>query len=184
MDTSAGDTVLEKNQTQQEIMEESSLVADLVEAMSELATLKLCDNKTKNPNNKSDQLIELQCLVKLALEGNFLDGDSTDEINELQEPMVKVESKARDVTCRLLEQLVMERAARLAAEQNAKSDQTKSEDKIHELREHLQRAERKADEFKGPFRITSQHVTLSLCLHSLSNVKGRTSCVTILRGAT
>ncbi|MCD9558869.1 hypothetical protein HAX54_016498 [Datura stramonium] len=101
--------------------------------------LELCDNRqlflnhyTKDPKKKDDQLRELMLHVKYlvleknsglpysneffkefkALEGNFLDGDPMDEINELQETMsrsykeqlrqLNVESKLKDVTRKLL----------------------------------------------------------------------------------
>lgn len=60
----------------------------------------------------------------------------------------QVESKLRETTARLEQQLAEEQKARLAALANAKEAQAKSDDEIRKLREHLERAERENEEFR------------------------------------
>ena len=56
--------------------------------------------------------------------------------------------KLSETTCRLEQQLAEEQAARLKAEQSAQAAQMRSNDEIRKLREHLQRAQREAEEFR------------------------------------
>ncbi|PHT45837.1 hypothetical protein CQW23_14995 [Capsicum baccatum] len=85
-------------------------------------------------------------------------GDSKPVVNESNEPIRKsyeehlvrltenVTSKLIEVTNRLLEQWAIERAERISAEHKAKETLAKSEDAMRELRDHLERAERKFKE--------------------------------------
>ncbi|KAM3233044.1 hypothetical protein P3L10_018403 [Capsicum annuum] len=82
-------------------------------------------------------------------------GDSKPVVDESNEPIRKsyeehlvrltenVTSKLIEVTNRLLEQWAIERAERISAEHKAKETRAKSEDAMRELRDHLERAERK-----------------------------------------
>lgn len=96
-----------------------------------------------------------------ATEVNNLVGYSKQEILELKEQMQKsyeeqlrritevVESKLKDTTHRLEEQLAKEQAARLEAELSAKEAQKKSDNEIRKLREYLERAQRETEELRG-----------------------------------
>lgn len=96
-----------------------------------------------------------------ATEVNSLVGYSKQEILELKEQMQKsyeeqlrritevVESKLKETTHRLEEQLVKEQAARLKAELSAKEAQKKSDDEIRKLREYLERAQKETEELRG-----------------------------------
>uniref|UniRef100_A0A5B7C3N3 AIG1-type G domain-containing protein n=1 Tax=Davidia involucrata TaxID=16924 RepID=A0A5B7C3N3_DAVIN len=89
-----------------------------------------------------------------------LEGYSKWEISELKEQMHKsyeeqlkritemVESKLKETTFRLEQQLAEEQAARLKAEEIAQVAQMKSNDEIRKLREHLERAERETEELR------------------------------------
>lgn len=55
--------------------------------------------------------------------------------------VIQVESKLRETTIRLEQQLADEQAARLRAEENAQMAQMRSDDEIRKLRENLMRAE-------------------------------------------
>lgn len=55
--------------------------------------------------------------------------------------VLQVESKLRETTIRLEQQLADEQAARLRAEENAQMAQMRSDDEIRKLRENLMRAE-------------------------------------------
>ncbi|XP_004150153.1 immune-associated nucleotide-binding protein 9 [Cucumis sativus] len=86
-------------------------------------------------------------------EVDSLEGYTRQELKELKEQMHRsydeqlkritemVESKLRETTMRLEQQLAEEQAARLKAEENAQHAQRKSNDEIRQLREHLQRAQ-------------------------------------------
>ncbi|KAL4018601.1 hypothetical protein IC575_022201 [Cucumis melo] len=86
-------------------------------------------------------------------EVDSLEGYTRQELMELKEQMHRsydeqlkritemVESKLRETTMRLEQQLAEEQAARLKAEENAQHAQRKSNDEIRQLREHLQKAE-------------------------------------------
>ncbi|KAF3655661.1 hypothetical protein FXO38_14578 [Capsicum annuum] len=99
-------------------------------------TIKLCDNRELKANSS-------------------LIGDSKPVVDESNEPIRKsyeehlvrltenVTSKLIEVTNRLLEQWAIERAERISAEHKAKETRAKSEDAMRELRDHLERAERK-----------------------------------------
>lgn len=89
-----------------------------------------------------------------------LQGYSKREILELQEHMQKsyddqlkritemVESKLKETTTRLEQQLAEEQAARLKAEEIAQLAQKKSNDEIRKLRENLERAQRETEELR------------------------------------
>ncbi|KAL3503787.1 hypothetical protein ACH5RR_033628 [Cinchona calisaya] len=95
-----------------------------------------------------------------AAEVNSLKGYSKLEISELKEQMHKshenqlkritemVETKLRETTFKLEQQLAEEQAARLKAEVTAQQAQLKSNDEIRELREHLERAQRETEELR------------------------------------
>ncbi|KAM3308329.1 hypothetical protein P3S67_010073 [Capsicum chacoense] len=102
----------------------------------------LFDNKTKDKQKKLDQLNELRSLVSLVLEKN----NGIPYTNALSKNYRYVTSKLIEVTNRLLEQWAIERAERISAEHKAKETRAKSEDAMRELRDHLERAERKFKE--------------------------------------
>ncbi|KAF3671132.1 hypothetical protein T459_17241 [Capsicum annuum] len=135
-------------------------------------TIKLCDNrvvlfdnKTKDKQKKLDQLNEFRSLVSLVLEKNngipytnalsknyryelkansSLIGDSKPVVDESNEPIRKsYEEHLVRLTENVLEQWAIERAERISAEHKAKETRAKSEDAMRELRDHLERAERK-----------------------------------------
>ncbi|KAH9725188.1 Immune-associated nucleotide-binding protein 9 [Citrus sinensis] len=60
----------------------------------------------------------------------------------------KVESKLKETTTRLEQQLAEEQAARLKAEEVAQLAQMKSNDEIRKLRENLERAQRETEELR------------------------------------
>ncbi|CAK9148969.1 unnamed protein product [Ilex paraguariensis] len=60
----------------------------------------------------------------------------------------QVESKLRETTYRLEQQLAEEQAARLKAEEFAQEAQRKSNDEIRNLRENLERAQRETEEVR------------------------------------
>ncbi|KAH0712089.1 hypothetical protein KY289_008048 [Solanum tuberosum] len=96
-----------------------------------------------------------------ATEVNFLVGYTKQERLELKEQMQKsyeeqlkritevVESKLKETTHRLEEQLAKEQAARLKSELSAKNAQKKSDEEIRKLREYLERAQRETEELRG-----------------------------------
>ncbi|KAE9454950.1 hypothetical protein C3L33_13170, partial [Rhododendron williamsianum] len=89
-----------------------------------------------------------------------LEGYSKDEIYELKEQMHRsydeqlkkitemVESKLKETTNRLEQQLAEEQAARLKAEEIAQASQMRSNDEIRKLREHLERAQKETEELR------------------------------------
>ncbi|KAJ9186251.1 hypothetical protein P3X46_001852 [Hevea brasiliensis] len=93
-------------------------------------------------------------------EVDSLKGYSKREILELKEQMHKsyeeqlkritemVESKLRETTTRLEQQLAEEQAARLKAQEIAQLAQMKSNDEIRQLRENLERAQRETEELR------------------------------------
>ncbi|XAR57561.1 hypothetical protein NMG60_11025744 [Bertholletia excelsa] len=93
-------------------------------------------------------------------EVNSLEGYTKSEISELTEQMHRsyeeqlqritemVESRLRETTHRLEQQLAEEQAARLRAEEIAQAAQMKSNEEIQKLREHLERAQRETEELR------------------------------------
>ncbi|XP_076901523.1 immune-associated nucleotide-binding protein 9-like [Bidens hawaiensis] len=89
-----------------------------------------------------------------------LQGYTKQEISELTEQMHKsyeeqlkritelVESRLRETTTRLEQQLAEEQVARLKAEEMAYAAQTKSNDEIRKLRENLERAQKETEELR------------------------------------
>ncbi|XP_065880346.1 immune-associated nucleotide-binding protein 9-like [Euphorbia lathyris] len=89
-----------------------------------------------------------------------LKGYSKGEILQLKEQMHEsyeeqlkritdmVESKLRETTIRLEQQLEKEQSARLVAEKIARTAQTQAHDEISKLRKHLERAEKEKEELK------------------------------------
>ncbi|WCJ44818.1 P-loop containing nucleoside triphosphate hydrolases superfamily protein [Euphorbia peplus] len=67
---------------------------------------------------------------------------------QLKRITAMVESKLRDTTVRLEQQLEKEQYARLEAEKIAQTAQKQARDEICQLRKHLERAEKEADEFR------------------------------------
>lgn len=61
---------------------------------------------------------------------------------------IKVESRLRETTTRLEQQLAEEQVARLKAEEMAHAAQTKSNDEIRKLRENLERAQKETEELR------------------------------------
>lgn len=61
---------------------------------------------------------------------------------------VQVESKLKETTIRLEQQLAKEQAARLKAEEIAQMAQMKSNDEIRQLRENLERAQKETEELR------------------------------------
>lgn len=132
----------------------------------------LFDNKTKDDLKKDKQLEELLFLVNEVVKNNggkpYTDeifaelkkgaerlANKTAELNSsYEEQLMKritemVESKLKETTVRLEEQLAKEQAARLKAEASAQEAQKKSKDEIKKLREHLERAQRENEEFRN-----------------------------------
>ncbi|XP_047324564.1 immune-associated nucleotide-binding protein 9-like isoform X2 [Impatiens glandulifera] len=148
----------------------------------------LFDNKTKDPERKSEQLEQLLSLVNKVMvlnggqpytddifvelqkgasklrdqtkEVNSLEGYSKSEISNLREDMQKsyeeqlkritemVESKLRETTRRLEEQLAVEHDARLKAEKAALEARKISDDEIRKLRENLDKAYHETEELR------------------------------------
>ncbi|KAM7509381.1 hypothetical protein LguiA_019834 [Lonicera macranthoides] len=89
-----------------------------------------------------------------------MEGHPEDKISELKDQLHRsneeqlkritemVESKLRETTRRLEQQLAEEQAARLRAEENAQAAQMKSNDEIRQLRENLEKAQRETDELR------------------------------------
>ncbi|KAM7464999.1 hypothetical protein LguiB_012561 [Lonicera macranthoides] len=71
------------------------------------------------------------------------------ERNRVANLLANVESKLRETTWRLEQQLVEEQAARLKAEENAQAAKMKSNDEICELRGNLQKAQRETVELRN-----------------------------------
>ncbi|KAI7744432.1 hypothetical protein M8C21_017312 [Ambrosia artemisiifolia] len=93
-------------------------------------------------------------------EVQLLEGYTKQEISELTEQMYKsyeeqlkritemVESRLKETTIRLEQQLAEEQVARLKAEEMAYAAQAKSNDEIRKLRENLERAQRETEELR------------------------------------
>ncbi|GER34220.1 P-loop containing nucleoside triphosphatehydrolases superfamily protein [Striga asiatica] len=93
-------------------------------------------------------------------EVNAMEGYSKQEISYLTDQFHKsyeeqlrritemVESKLKETTHRLEKQLAEEQNARLKAEAMAQAAQSKSNDEIRKLREHLERAQRETEELR------------------------------------
>ena len=62
--------------------------------------------------------------------------------------VVQVESRLKETTLRLEQQLAEEQVARLKAEEMAYAAQMKSNDEIRKLRENLEKAQRETDELR------------------------------------
>lgn len=60
----------------------------------------------------------------------------------------QVESKLKETTQRLEQQLAEEQAARLEAEKIAQAAQMRSNDEIRKLREHLEKAQKETEELR------------------------------------
>lgn len=131
----------------------------------------LFDNRTKDEFRKDMQLEQLIILVNEVVRNNggrpYTDEifaelkrgaerlrDKTAEVNSsYEEQLMKritdmVESKLKETTVRLEQQLAEEQAARLRAEASAREAQMKSKDEIRKLIEHLERAQRENEEFR------------------------------------
>ncbi|KAJ0747634.1 hypothetical protein HanOQP8_Chr05g0191861 [Helianthus annuus] len=61
---------------------------------------------------------------------------------------IQVESRLKETTTRLEQQLAEEQVARLKAEEMAYAAQAKSNDEIQKLRENLERAQRETEELR------------------------------------
>ncbi|KAM7460990.1 hypothetical protein LguiA_029111 [Lonicera macranthoides] len=133
----------------------------------------LFDNKTKDVKKKTKQVQELLSLVDavlakngrkpythdifvemknggaLSMEGHPEDKHTSNE-EQLKRITEMVESKLRETTRRLEQQLVEEQAARLKVEENAQAAQVKSNNEIHELRGNLQKTQREMVELRNP----------------------------------
>ncbi|KAM7464992.1 hypothetical protein LguiB_012554 [Lonicera macranthoides] len=105
----------------------------------------LFDNKTKDVKKKNKQVQELLSLVDAVLTKNGRKPYTHDIFVEM-----KVESKLRETTRRLEQQLAEEQAARLKAEENAQAAKMKSNDEIRKLRGNLQKAQRETVELRNP----------------------------------
>lgn len=91
---------------------------------------------------------------------NSLEGYDKGEISALKEQMHKtyeeqlkritemVETKLRETTVRLEQQLAQEQAARMKAEKSALAAQQKSNDEIRKLRENLEKAKKETEELR------------------------------------
>ncbi|XP_031121249.1 immune-associated nucleotide-binding protein 9-like isoform X2 [Ipomoea triloba] len=69
-----------------------------------------------------------------------------------------VESKLKETTHRLEEQLAKEHSARLQAEASAREAQERSNDEIRKLRENLERAQRETEELRMQARNSGCHI--------------------------
>nr|GMD24577.1 immune-associated nucleotide-binding protein 9 [Ipomoea batatas] len=69
-----------------------------------------------------------------------------------------VESKLKETTHRLEEQLAKEHSARLQAEASAREAQQRSNDEIRKLRENLERAQRETEELRMQARNSGCHI--------------------------
>ncbi|PQQ16107.1 protein AIG1-like [Prunus yedoensis var. nudiflora] len=125
----------------------------------------LFDNKTKDESKRVKQVQHLLSLVNKVIAQNggrpytdeifaevkkgaikLRDQQEEDQMQRAYEEQLKritemVESKLRETTIRLEQQLADEQAARLRAEENAQMAQMRSDDEIRKLRENLMRAE-------------------------------------------
>ncbi|KAM7460991.1 hypothetical protein LguiA_029112 [Lonicera macranthoides] len=128
----------------------------------------LFDNKTKDVKKKTKQVQELLSLVDAVLTKNGRKPYTHDIFVEMKggiqtgkdegivhidvdiDSMILVESKLRETTRRLEQQLAEEQAARLKAEENAQAAKMKSNDEIRELRGNLQKAQRETVELRNP----------------------------------
>ncbi|KAL7118280.1 hypothetical protein ACP275_03G126400 [Erythranthe tilingii] len=129
--------------------------------------LSLVNDVVENNGGKpyiDEVFIELkEGAVKLrnqTIEINSLEGYSSEEISKFKEDFYKsyeeqlrritemVETKLRETTHRLEQQLAEEQKARLKAEEFARDAQMKSNDEIRQLREHLERAERETEKLR------------------------------------
>ncbi|KAH9781290.1 Immune-associated nucleotide-binding protein 9 [Citrus sinensis] len=77
--------------------------------------------------------------------------ETEDQLHKSYEDRIKritemVESKLKEMTTRLEQQLAKEQAARLKGEEAAQLAQRKSNDEIHKLRENLERAQRETED--------------------------------------
>ncbi|KAM7460983.1 hypothetical protein LguiA_029104 [Lonicera macranthoides] len=132
----------------------------------------LFDNKTKDVKKKTKQVQELLSLVDavltkngrkpythdifvemknggaLSMEGHPKDKHTSNE-EQLKRITEMVESKLRETTRRLEQQLAEEQAARLKVEENAQATQMKSNNEIRELRGNLQEVQRETVELRN-----------------------------------
>lgn len=69
-----------------------------------------------------------------------------------------MESKLKETTHRLEEQLAKEHSARLQAEASAREAQQRSNDEIRKLRENLERAQRETEELRMQARNSGCHI--------------------------
>ncbi|XP_074264130.1 immune-associated nucleotide-binding protein 9-like [Silene latifolia] len=127
----------------------------------------LFDNKTRDEAVRERQRQKLLDMVEMIMLQNeqqpYTDSIFTElkEVANLKEQMHKshevqlepitemVESKLREATKRLEEQLAEEHAARLKAEEKALADRVKSDDEIRKLRENLEKAQRETENLRN-----------------------------------
>ncbi|KAH9725242.1 Immune-associated nucleotide-binding protein 9 [Citrus sinensis] len=110
--------------------------------------LKLCDhrcvlfdNKTKYKVKRTEQVQQLLSLVNAVNVKNGGQPYTNEFFAEL-----KVESKLKETTTKLEQQLAEEQAARLKGEEAAQLAQRKSNDEIRKLKENLKRAQREIED--------------------------------------
>ncbi|GAY61845.1 hypothetical protein CUMW_213190 [Citrus unshiu] len=101
----------------------------------------LFDNKTKYEAKRTEQVQQLLSLVNTVNVKNGGQPYTNECFAEL-----KVESKLKEMTTRLEQQLAKEQATRLKGEEVAQLAQRKSNDEIHKLRENLERAQRETED--------------------------------------
>ncbi|XP_065847179.1 immune-associated nucleotide-binding protein 9-like [Euphorbia lathyris] len=130
-----------------------------VQQLLSLVDMVLADN---GGQPYTDELFAELKMGEMNLRGRLesLQGYSKDEILQLKEQIhdsyeeqlkritEMVESKLRETTIRLEQQLEKEQSARLEAEKIARTAQTQAHNEIRKLREHLERAEKETEELR------------------------------------
>ncbi|KAM7465000.1 hypothetical protein LguiB_012562 [Lonicera macranthoides] len=93
---------------------------------------------------------DVRCLKNLVNQMDVVVSHVFRERNRIANLLANVESKLRETTRKLEQQLAEEQAARLKAEENAQAAKMKSNDEIRELRGNLQKAQRETVELRNP----------------------------------
>ncbi|KAL6522248.1 Immune-associated nucleotide-binding protein 9 [Orobanche minor] len=104
----------------------------------------------KGANKLRNQTAEVNSMEGYSKQEIF---DLTQQFHKSYEEQLKritemVESKLKETTHRLEQQLAEEQSARLKAEATAQATQRESNDEIRKLREHLERAQRETEELR------------------------------------
>ncbi|XP_038998314.1 immune-associated nucleotide-binding protein 9-like, partial [Hibiscus syriacus] len=113
--------------------------------------LVLFDNKTKDETKRVKQVQDLLSLVNMVMKQNGGQPYTDELFAELKVKSLlsfTVESKMKETTARLEQQLAEEQAARLKAEEMEQLTQMKLNDEILKLRENLERAQKETEELR------------------------------------